>query len=76
MKTLDNVKLVRGIKVWEVGITAKGEYIPTLSIFNKGLNDVTNTKRCWKDYKLCLIECNNIQIKEVEDFYKRLSKQA
>jgi hypothetical protein len=76
MKTLDNIELVKGIKVWEVGITSKGRHIPTLSIFNGGCNDVTNTGRCWKDYNLCLIECKNIHQKKIEDFYKRLSKQA
>ncbi len=76
MKTIEGVILTKGLKVWEVGITSKGIYTPTLSVFNGGVNDVTNIDRCWLGYSLCRLECDRLQEKEQTEFYKLLAKGA
>ena len=56
--TLDNHKLRKYDKVWEIGVTIYGIYVPTLSIYGSSKNPLSNEERCWKSYELCLAECD------------------
>ena len=57
--TLDGITCKRGARVWEIGISATG-YRPTMSVVYGQSNRLVNPNRCWKDYDLCLAECDKL----------------
>lgn len=55
--TLDGVKLKRGDPAWEVGITLKGAYRPTMGYYLSTTTPIFKLDGCWSDYLKCKKEC-------------------
>jgi len=63
--TLDGVTVKRGQTVWEIGVSIKGVYKPTMSRLYSHSNGVTNPNRCWRSYLSCEAECDRLNVNRI-----------